>query len=240
MRTVNVSLSRTTCSTTSLPAGRRPTPCATARRGWRSDRRAPPGCGRPGAARLCSRAPSRPARRRRSRPRPRRHRGRATGGRPVRPAIGQHVVEDRRQQLDRHDHVDVAAQFAAVRVLHMQRADADQPAVGADQRGAAPERMRRRGKDRAVEHVFPISGEFLPGDDRRRDRVAAAAFGGHDGAVAGADPQPDRRARSAARRAARAPARDRSRSPGRSRGHAPARRRRPAEVSQIVSASVIR
>ena len=60
----------------------------------------------------------------------------------------------------------------------MQRADADQAAVAADQRGAAPERMRRRGKDRAVEQVFPIAGEFLAGDDRRGDRVPPAALGG--------------------------------------------------------------
>ena len=46
-------------------------------------------------------------------------------GRTVRASIGQHVVEDRRQQVDWHYHVDVAAQFAAVSMLYMKRADPD-------------------------------------------------------------------------------------------------------------------
>src|SRR5205823_5253218 len=58
-------------------------------------------------------------------------------GRTVRAAVGQHVVEDRRQQVDWDDHVDVAAQFAAAGVLYMKRAAPDEPAVGADQGGAA-------------------------------------------------------------------------------------------------------
>ena len=47
--------------------------------------------------------------------------------------------------------------------------------AGTDQRGAAPVRMRRRGEDRLVEHVFPIAGEFLLADDARRDRALASA-----------------------------------------------------------------
>ena len=70
----------------------------------------------------------------------------------------------------------------------MQGADADQGAVLRDQRGAAPERVRRRGEDGAVEQVFPMAGEFLAGDDGRGNRVPAAALGGDDRLVAGADP----------------------------------------------------
>ena len=60
-------------------------------------------------------------------------------------------------------------------VLELQRADADQIAGRSDQRGAAPVRMRGRGEDRLVEHVFPVAGEFLLGDDAGRDRVMPAA-----------------------------------------------------------------
>src|SRR4029077_13261436 len=41
--------------------------------------------------------------------------------------------------------------------------------------------MRRRGEDRFVEHVFPIAGEFLLGDDAGGDRaLPAAGAGDHD------------------------------------------------------------
>ena len=60
-------------------------------------------------------------------------------------------------------------------VLQLQRADAEQIAGGSDQRGTAPIRMRRRGKDRFVEDVFPIAGEFLFGDDAGRDRALPPA-----------------------------------------------------------------
>ena len=46
-------------------------------------------------------------------------------------------------------------------------------------------------KDRAIEHVFPIACEFLPGDNPRGDRMAPPAFGGHDRAITCADAQPD-------------------------------------------------
>ena len=45
--------------------------------------------------------------------------------------------------------------------------------------------MHRRGEDRLVEHVFPISGELLLGDDPRRDRMLPAAGPGHDDALSG-------------------------------------------------------
>ncbi len=73
----------------------------------------------------------------------------------------------------------------------MKRADPDEPAIGADQGGAAPKGVGGCSKDRAIEHVFPIAGKFLPGDHPRGDRMAPPAFGGHDRAITRADPQPD-------------------------------------------------
>src|ERR1700692_2134027 len=66
-------------------------------------------------------------------------------------------------------------------MLQLQRANADEIALWVDQRRAAPIRMRRRGEDRLVEHVFPIAGEFLLGDDTGGDRaLPAAGAGDHD------------------------------------------------------------
>ena len=70
------------------------------------------------------------------------------------------------------------------RLLQLQRADADEIAGRSDQRGAAPVRMRRRGEDRFVEHIFPIAGEFLLGDDAGRDRALPSAGAADDDALA--------------------------------------------------------
>src|SRR6202011_2417327 len=78
------------------------------------------------------------------------------------PTIGQHVVEDRRQQINRHHHVDVPAQLTAVGVLNMKLTDPNETAVRADQASAAPEGVRGCGKDRAIEHILPIARELLP------------------------------------------------------------------------------
>src|SRR6185436_16271234 len=86
----------------------------------------------------------------------------------VRPADRQQVVEDRRQQIDRYDHVDVARRTLLAALLQLQRADAEQIAIRADQRSAAPVGMRRRGEDRFVDDVFPVAGKLLLGDDTRR------------------------------------------------------------------------
>src|SRR6516164_4472777 len=79
----------------------------------------------------------------------------------------------------------------------MKRADPDQPAVRRDEACSTPKGVGGCGKDRVVEHVFPIAGKFLTGDDPRRDGVTATALGGHDRAIAGADaysdPEIDRR-----------------------------------------------
>src|SRR5262249_1307165 len=109
----------------------------------------------------------------------------------VRTTVGQDIVEDRRQQVDRNDHVDVAAEFPAVRVLHMKRADPDQPSVSTDQTGTTPKRGGTCGKHRAAKHVFPITRKFLPSDDLCGDGMTAAPLGSHDRAISGADAQSD-------------------------------------------------
>ena len=76
-------------------------------------------------------------------------------------------------------------------MLDVQRADTDQPAIGGDQCRTAPKRMRRCRKDRPVEDIFPIAGEFLARHNPRRDRVATPALGRHNGAIPGADPHAD-------------------------------------------------
>ena len=50
---------------------------------------------------------------------------------------------------------------------------------GADQPGAAPQRMRRRGEQRFVEMIFPVAREFLLGDDARAHGLRTAAPAGH-------------------------------------------------------------
>ena len=50
--------------------------------------------------------------------------------------------------------------------------------------GAAPVRMGRRREDRFIEHVFPIAGEFLLGDDAGGDRVLPSAGSANDDAFA--------------------------------------------------------
>ena len=100
--------------------------------------------------------------------------------------------------------------------------------------------MRRRGKDRAVEQIFPIAGEFLAGDDGRGDRMTPSALGGKDRLVAGADPHP--RA-DLERRHVEAPERLHQTEAGLlvvAEHGAPGTAPPTLEVSQIDSASVIR
>jgi len=58
-------------------------------------------------------------------------------------------------------------------------------------RPAPPKGVGGCGKDCVVEHVFPITCKFLPGDDPRGDGMTATALGGHDRAIARADTQSD-------------------------------------------------
>ena len=57
---------------------------------------------------------------------------------------------------------------AVGRVAQDQRADAEQRAVGADQRRAAPVQCRRRGEDRRIEQVFPAARKTAAERRRRR------------------------------------------------------------------------
>src|SRR5208282_5315196 len=92
-------------------------------------------------------------------------------------AIGQKIVEDRGQKIDRHDHVDVARAGAGAQLLDMERADANQPAVAVDRAGAAPERMGGGGEQRLVEEIFPIAGELLLADNHRPNGLGSRARG---------------------------------------------------------------
>src|SRR6516164_8576618 len=92
------------------------------------------------------------------------------------------ILEDGFENIDGHDHVEWLGRPAFAHLLHLQRADAQKLARASDHRSTAPERMRRRGEDRLVEHVFPIAGEFLLGGDARHHRMLASARAGdHDG-----------------------------------------------------------
>ena len=64
------------------------------------------------------------------------------------------------------------------------RADAEERSVLADQRGAAPVERGRRGEDRAVEEIFPVSGERPARNHIGQRRVVAAAVVDHEYRVA--------------------------------------------------------
>ena len=89
----------------------------------------------------------------------------------------------------------------------------------ADHRGAAPERMRGRGKNCLVEDVFPIAGEFLLGHDPRRDRMPASARRRRPPRSHPTSHSSICRSATRATRSVRAPEPFRSRSPGRRRAH---------------------
>src|SRR5256885_1238300 len=103
-----------------------------------------------------------------------------TSRRVVRPAELKQFVKNRFEIVDRNDHVETLVRSLLARALELQRADAEEIAGRAEQRGAAPVRMRGRGEDRLVEHVFPVAGEFLLADDARRDRALAPARAADD------------------------------------------------------------
>src|SRR5579862_7537898 len=104
----------------------------------------------------------------------------AAGPRPrrlVHPAIGQKILEDRGKQVDRHDHVDILLLAIPHGLLDMERADAEELSVLADQAGAAPERMSGRREQRLLQPILPISREFLLADNPGAQRLRAAASG---------------------------------------------------------------
>src|SRR4051812_32593834 len=93
------------------------------------------------------------------------------------------IVQDRFQQVDRHDHVDVLG-LAVALAFELQRADADQLATLVEERRATPIRVRGMGEDRLVQEIFPVAGEFLLGHDLARDRTRASAAAADHDAVA--------------------------------------------------------
>ena len=71
-------------------------------------------------------------------------------------------------------------------LLELERPDADQPAFGVDETGAAPVGVRRRREQGFLENVFPVAGKLLAGDDAGGERVReAAGAGGWRGGHAG-------------------------------------------------------
>src|SRR5260221_14785262 len=66
--------------------------------------------------------------------------------RTVGPPEREQILEDRLENVDRDDHVQRLGRAAFAYPLHLQRADAQKLARAPDHRGAAPERMRGRGK----------------------------------------------------------------------------------------------
>src|SRR5580693_2616175 len=65
----------------------------------------------------------------------------------VHTSISQEVIENRGQQVDRHDHVDVARSAMQGRLLDVERADAKEPTRSIDGPSSAPKGMRWGGKD---------------------------------------------------------------------------------------------
>src|SRR5262245_13804484 len=94
----------------------------------------------------------------------------------VRAATGlQHCIQDRIEQVDRHEHVDVNS-LAVEFLLHQQRADTDEIALGVEQGGAAPLRMRWGGEERFIEQIFPRAGGLTVRDELRIERAGPPAM----------------------------------------------------------------
>src|SRR5260370_1354747 len=75
------------------------------------------------------------------------------------------VAQNRRQLVDRHEHVARRLVASADGLADDKRTDADELALAIDQRCPAPGRMGRRGEQRLLEHILPAAGEFALGDD---------------------------------------------------------------------------
>ena len=90
----------------------------------------------------------------------------------VAPAKCEKIVEDRPQQVDGHDHVEM---LVLLRLLQLQRSDSQEFSRCSDHRGAAPMWMRGCGEKRFVQQIFPIAGEFLLAHNPARDRTLPAA-----------------------------------------------------------------
>src|SRR5581483_10609737 len=92
------------------------------------------------------------------------------------PAVFHKLVENRLQPVDRHIHVAGESRRArSQRLLHQQGAHAQQLAVGADQRRAAPQRIGRHGENGVVEQVLPVARELAAARDLDLERRLLAA-----------------------------------------------------------------
>jgi hypothetical protein len=68
-------------------------------------------------------------------------------------------------------------------LVHLQGSDAHQRPRGADQGGAAPVGVARRGEQGLVEQIFPVAGERRPGDHPSGDGVGPPAAAGQDDGI---------------------------------------------------------
>src|SRR5438270_806680 len=92
------------------------------------------------------------------------------------PACLDQVGKDRLQRVNRNEHIARQVRIAFGRVAHDERADAEQRAIGADQRGAAPIRGRRRCKNRPIEQILPAAGEGPARHDHGASRLVTSAM----------------------------------------------------------------
>src|SRR5262245_33187313 len=92
------------------------------------------------------------------------------------------ILQNRMQQIDRHDHVEVLV-LAFACALKLKRTDTDQLARARNQRRAAPVWMRRVSEYGLVENVLPIAREFLFRCDPAGERARASARAAHDDAL---------------------------------------------------------
>jgi hypothetical protein len=79
------------------------------------------------------------------------------------------------EQIDGYEHVALH-RASADRLLYEQRTDAEQAPLAADQRRAAPLRMRGRGEQRLVEQILPVTGELALGKETCFERMRTPAM----------------------------------------------------------------
>ena len=92
--------------------------------------------------------------------------------------VDEELVEDRLQQVHRHDHVRVERFFVPPDVLDEEGADPPQRPVAPDDRRPAPVRVGGRGEDRLLQEILPVAREFPLEDDLRRHRLRDAPVSG--------------------------------------------------------------
>lgn len=100
-------------------------------------------------------------------------------------ALRHQLLEDRLEPVDGHVHVAGEGRRARTqRLLHQQRADAQQRAVVADQCRATPQRIGRHGEDRVVQKVFPVAGKLAAASDLHLERRLLATHARNVGLAA--------------------------------------------------------